>query len=569
MTVCLCAAFSVQAQTPFLRKRGSATQLYVHGRPMLILGGELHNSSTSSVEYMESIWPVMKAMNYNTVLAPVSWENIEPAEGVFDFTLVDAMLKGARKENLKLVLLWFGSWKNGGSINMPSWVKKDFRRFPRAKDSTGVSIEILSAFSDENMKADARAFRALMKHLREIDSQDNTVLMMQVENEAGILNTPRDYSSQAQALFNGPIPEELSQYLEKKGTVLTSDLLKVWKANGSRIRGTWEEVFGVGKKGDPQSRWEYQWRDMYYYTEELFMAYYYARYMGYVAAEGKKEYVIPMYVNAWLKSPDQPWTGLHPGGGPLPNVMDMYHCAAPAIDFLSPDIYVAHFTEIVEWYNQSENPLFIPETRGGTIGADRLLWAIGEHNLMGFSPFGVDGRRSPERPLPMADPLDPLSFAYGLLQGMASVVLSYQGTGKMRGMFLDQDNTRTSFTLGDYTVTADLYSRSSPVPAGGLLAAANTPPRRNNVSGGGFIIWLGGDEYLVFGRNLNVRFIPATPGKLPLAGIDRVYEGIFRNGEWIRGRLLNGDETHCSTFSGTGLKMPGMSIQKILLYRYK
>ncbi|NCD09552.1 MAG: glycoside hydrolase family 42 [Negativicutes bacterium] len=569
MTACLLTAISTQAQPPSLKKQGTATQLHVDGKPMLVLGGELHNSSTSSIDYMSPIWPVMKAMNYNTVLAPVSWETIEPQEGVFDFTLVDAMLEGARKEDLKLVILWFASWKNGGSIYMPSWVKRDFNRFPRAKDSTGTSIEILSAFSEENMKADARAFRALMKHLREVDQQYHTVVMMQIENEVGILNTPMDFSQNALELFNGPIPDQLGQYLKKNNKNITRDLERVWKARGSKTIGTWEEVFGISKKGDPSRRRDYDWHEPYYYTEELFMGYYYAQYMGYVAAEGKKEYDIPMYVNAWLKGPDYPWTGLHPGGGPLPSVMDMYRCAAPSIDFLSPDIYVPHFTEVVEWYDQLGNPLFIPETRGGSLGADRLLWCIGEHNLIGFSPFGTDGRRSPERPLPVSNPLDQLSLTYKLLQNMAPIILSVQGTGQMRGMFVDQDNTETTLTLGDYEITADLYSRSVPVPAGGPLASGNSRSVNRTVSGGGFIIWLGGDQFLVFGRNLNVRFKPASPDKLPLVAVDNVYEGVYSNGEWIPGRLLNGDETHCSTFSGTGLKMPGMSIQKITLYRYR
>jgi hypothetical protein len=152
---------------------------------------------------------------------------------------------------------------------------------------------------------------------------------------------------------------------------------------------------------------------------------------------------------------------------------------------------------------------------------------------------------------------------------MAPIILSVQGTGQMRGIFVDQDNAETKFTLGNYEITADLYTRSTPVPAGGPLTSGNSRTVNRTVSGGGFIIWLDQDQYLVFGRNLNVRFKPANPNKLPLAAVDNVYEGEYRDGEWIPGRLLNGDETHCSTFSGTGLKMPGMSIQKISLYRYK
>ncbi|MDR0973348.1 MAG: DUF5597 domain-containing protein [Prevotellaceae bacterium] len=552
-----------QSAAPTLRKQGTATQLIVEGKPFLMLAGELHNSSTSSIEYMEPIWPQMAAKNLNTVLAVVAWEQLEPVEGRFDFTLVDAMIRGAEKSNLKLVLLWFGSWKNGGSIYMPSWVKKDYKRFPRAQNEKGESIEILSTLSENSMKADAKAFAALMKHLKEFD-KNYTVLMVQVENEMGILNTVRDFSPAANAAFNGEIPADLSAFLSKNKNNLGAELSKVWKANGSKTKGTWEEVFGRSTVNHSD------WRAMSFYTEELFMAYHYAKYVGYIAAEGKKEYDIPLYVNAWLKGPDYPWTGRFPGGGPLPQVMDMWHCGAPAIDFLSPDIYLPIFTEVVANYDRLGNAIFVPETRGGAIGASRLLWALGEHNLIGFSPFGIDGRRGAPAPTPVPTgapvtgtnaprPVqtvagDPLADTYALLEGMTPMITAHQGKGTIRGMFIDQDNPTQSFELGDYIVTAD----------------ASSPRTIEANPAGGLIINLGKDEYIVIARGLNVRFAPKVPGNEPLIGIDKVYEGVFDNaGNWKPGRLLNGDETHCSTFSGTGLKMPGLSIQRITLYRYK
>ena len=549
---------------PALRTHGDAKQMTVNGQPMLLLAGELGNSSSSSEAYLADVWPGLKALNYNTILAAVTWELIEPEEGRYDFSSVEHLIRNAREYDMKLVLLWFGSWKNAASTYLPGWVKRDFRRFPRAEDASGKPLEILSTFSENNMKADARAFAALMRYIKEVDSAEQTVIMMQVENEPGILTTPRDFCPEAEAAFNGPIPKELSDYLKKNRKNLTPQLEKVWKENGSKTSGTWEEVFGKSKISGWEHTSERDWHEMYYYTEELFMGYYYAKYMGYVAAEGKKEYDIPMYCNAWLKGPDYAYTGMHPGGGPLPSVMDMYHCAGPAIDMLCPDIYIPNFTEVVEWYDQLGNPLFIPETRGGDLGVSRMLWAIGEHDLIGFSPFGIDrsARGADKKPV-----IDPLALAYGHLSGMQQLILEYQGTDSIRGFFVDMNNQKQTFVLGDYEVEVELVKPRTYASMGGP-APTNVRQMEQSANGGGFIILTPKGEYIVTGKNVNVKFTPAEPGELPYVGIEYLEEGVYVDGEWIKGRTLNGDQIHASIFTGTGLKMNSLGTQRVTLYRY-
>lgn len=560
----LVLASATLAGQPALRKHGNATQMTVNGKPMLLLAGELGNSSSSSEAYLKDVWPGLKALNYNTILAAVTWEMIEPQEGTFDFSSVDHLIKSAREYDMKLVILWFASWKNAASTYIPTWVKTDYKRFPRAEEGSGRPLEILSTFSDNNMKADAKAFAALMRHIKQVDAAQQTVIMMQVENEPGILTTPRDFCPEANAAFNGPIPKELGDYLKKNRNNLTPTLAKVWKENGSKTSGTWEEVFGKSKIGGWEHTGERDWHDMYYYTEELFMGYYYARYMGYIAAEGKKEYDIPMYCNAWLKGPDYPWTGMHPGGGPLPSVMDMYHCAGPAIDILSPDIYIPIFTEIVEWYDQLGNPLFIPETRGGDLGVSRLLWALGEHNLIGFSPFGIDrsARGADKRPV-----TDPLALAYAHLGGMQDFILQNQGTDAMRGFFVDVAHPSCSIEMGEYIVNIDLVMPRNYASMGGP-APTNVRQVEDSANGGGFIVLSPGGEYTVTAQNVNVRFAPKDPGKLPYIGIATLEEGEYIDGEWVKGRTLNGDQIHASIFTGTGLKMNSLGTQKVTLYRY-
>ncbi len=193
---------------PHLQQQGTAKQLVVDGKPYLALAGELRNSTTSSQAYMQPIWPRLTAAHLNTVLAAVTWELMEPREGRFDFTAVDHILKDARENNQRVVLLWFGTWKNGKSTYDPIWVKTNQTRFPLIQNEQGQSLGTLSTFSDANRDADSRAFGALMRHLRAVDGSKHTVLMMQVENEVGVLDTPRDFSPAANQAFNGPVPKE-------------------------------------------------------------------------------------------------------------------------------------------------------------------------------------------------------------------------------------------------------------------------------------------------------------------------------------------------------------------------
>ena len=262
---------------PQMRKTGSATQLVVDGKPLVMLAGELHNSSASGVEYMRRMWPHLKALGFNTVLAPVSWELLEPAEGEFSFTYVDTLVELARKHDQRLVLLWFGSWKNGVSSYAPGWVLKDTARFPRAKGSTHQNTkDMLSTLSPNNLQADAKAFAKLMRRLKQIDGREHTVLMIQVENDVGIKPETRDMSDDATRAYQSPVPPELLDYLVQHKDKLHPELLQRWGKSRFGRQGSWGELFGggpeaeevfsanscrwCGKTGCRRSRWRYYWR---------------------------------------------------------------------------------------------------------------------------------------------------------------------------------------------------------------------------------------------------------------------------------------------------------------------
>ena len=362
LALALATAFAAQAAPPRLEKHGSTQQLIVDGKPFLILGGELGNSSASSADYMRPHWPRLKAMNLNTVLAPVEWDLIEPVEGKFDWTSVDELLRDARAHDLKLVILWFGAWKNSMSTYVPSWVKRDQKRFPRVQVADGSSVEILSAFSANTRDADVRAFGAFMEYLKRVDGDKHTVLMVQVENEIGMLPIARERGTVADKLFAGPVPAELMRALGARGEKIEPELRGRWQKNGRKTAGTWSQVFGEDEWG-----------------AEVFTAWHYARFVEALVAAGKKRYDIPMYVNAALNRTGRK-PGEYPSGGPLPHLLDVWKAGAPSLDFLAPDIYFPNFAQLAARFNRADNMLFIPEANNATNsqGPANAFYSFGE-----------------------------------------------------------------------------------------------------------------------------------------------------------------------------------------------
>lgn len=572
---------------PYLLKTGNVTQFMVNDKPYLMLAGELHNSSMGGFAYMRPIWKRMADANLNTVVASASWELVEPIEGKYDFALVDSMILGARKENLKLIVIWFASWKNGMSTYTPAWVKRDTKRFPLVKDESGKTINVLSTLSTEARDADAKAFAALMKHIREIDSKNQTVIGMQVENEIGTLRTKRDFSDVANKAFNGPVPTELMNYLEKNKATIHPGVLEAWSKQGFKKAGTWEEVFGKGVRLE-------SWKDMSYLTEELFMAWNYAKYVGKVAAAGKAEYNIPMYVNTWIKQPGTSGhaPGNYPSGGPTPQMIDVWRAGAPAIDFIAPDIYaVSEYKYVCETYSMSGNPLFIPETRGGAEGAARAFFTFGEYNTICFAPFGIDGTGGSNA---ATDPeLLKIKDAYKNLKALTPIILKNQGSNNMSGLLLTQTSRTDSVILGGYkikgtmgrqyggadlagfdflgtaptttttTTTAGAPTTRPVTPVAAAPAPAPAPAAQSAPAqvGGAIVICTAPGEYIIAGTNMSISVTAEDSKASPNVGFISLEEGTLNGTTWVPIRRLNGDEFRLSL--GTDSK-----IFKIIMYKY-
>jgi hypothetical protein len=498
--VALAGALSLSAaEPPRLVRSAERVDLIVDGRPWLILGGELRNSSASTAEFMQPIWPHLRSLHLNTALVPVAWHQLEPQEGRFDFALVDALLDGARRHGLRLVLLWFGTWKNGVSGYAPGWVMTDPARFPR------LSAGALSPFGVATREADARAFRALLTHLREVDGDRQTVLMVQVQNEIG---TGPDRSPPATAAFAGPVPAALTAHLATHEAALQPYVRAPWVAQGRRSEGTWTEVFGPGPA-----------------TDDIFHAWHYARYVDHVAAAGKAAYPLPMFVNACQLRGAVFDPQKDPIGGPVAQVMDVWMAGAPALDVFAVDAY-RDFKAHCAAFRHRGNPLFIPEAGGWWSGDDpatvpaKVLYSFGEHHALAFSPFGIDNEF-------YRDHL--LGHVYRQLAGLVPQLAPLRGTKRLHGFYRTDDAKTETLAFEGYRLTVTYRDVPAPGP---------TPDPHGSF---GLVAQTGADEFLVLARGATLRFVSTDPAR-PAAVNLGVEEGEFVASRWQVRRVLSGDE---------------------------
>lgn len=517
---------------PCLRRSHGVTHLIVDGKPLLLLAGELHNSSASSLAYLDGVWARVVAARCNAVSVPVSWELVEPEEGVFDFTLVDGILDGARRHGLRVIPIWFGTWKNALSTYVPAWVKTDVARFPRAQTAPGVRSHCISPLSGDACRCDARAFAALMRHLAKHDRKEQTVVMVQVENEAGLLGAARDYSPAAEAAFAGPVPIALTAYLREHRGELTTDVRASWEGAGVRAAGSWSEVFGGA-------------------APEVFMAWHVARFTDRVAEAGKAEYALPMFVNAWLVQQTGERPGSYPSGGPVAKMMDIWRAAAPCIDALAPDIYLPDFQAVCAEYARSGNPLIIPEATKYTAAAN-VFPAMGTYDALCFAPFGIDSLERPEV----------LAESYGALAHLMPLIAAHQGTGRMigfaqghvirvqspNGPWVQQQSTPVRVELGGYHLEISFSADQ---------AESMTPGR-------GLIIAVSDTEYYVVAANCIVKWgAKADDQRVPeFVSVD---DGYFVDGQWRHGRRLNGDEAW-GEYQQFG---PALAMRRVVMHSFQ
>ena len=530
LIVCFIFTVNINAQIPFLKKNQyGATQLIVHGKPFLMLCGEANNSSGSNIPYMDKTLKSLRESHLNSVLASVSWEIIEPKEGAFDFTSVDELIRVARTNDMKLGILWFGAWKNGLSPYAPTWVISDTKRFNRVKWDNGDNTRTLSPLCAATLEADKKAYTALMKHIAEVDSKENTIIVMQIENEMGTLGQTRDFSKEANKMFESEVPAELIQYMVKNKATLETELKTPWENNGSKTKGTWAEVFG---KNDD--------------TDLFFMAWNYSRYANSIAEAGKKAYNIPMYVNAWMPNPrpNPGKPGNFPSGGPILSVLDVWKAGAPSIDMLSPDLYGGDFKDEAKFFHRADNPLFIPETNT-TDGPG--TYAFAQEDAICFSPFGIDNQGSI------------MIKEYGMLEQLMPLIAEYQGSGKMVGFFKSKGDTiGRDVQLNKDVMVSIKFQKPWRFPSATQTKTTDPFGRQRDPNSYGLLIQTGENEFVLAGFNLSVGANSTNPKKQ--VWLKDAWEGTYdSNGVWKPTMLHNGDEA--------GFLRSGDPVYRISAYR--
>jgi beta-galactosidase GanA len=511
-----------------------------------VRGGELSNSTANPTTSARS-WPKLKALNLNSVVVPVYWDVIEPAEGKFDWATSTASSPTRAPTTMRLVLLWFGSWKNSMSCYAPAWVKTDSARFLARAQFRRPADGNPHALRHHQSRHRRPRVCCADAPPREFDGKQHTVILVQVENEIGMIPEARDRQPGGGTAFAAPVPAELMAYLTAHRETLAPELRDAWVARGARTSGTWTEIFGDGPA-----------------TSEFFMAWAFGRYVEVVAKAGRAELALPLFANAALIRPGY-LPGQYPSAGPLPHLIDVWRAAAPTLDFIPRHLF-PELHRVGRRYTRSGNPLFVPEALRSPDAAVNVLYAFGAHDAIGFCPFAIESNTEPAAGY--------LAASYDLVRQLTPLLVEKQGKGLTAGLLQESLDNRQpqQVRLGRWIFNTSFERAAPPSLADGLAVVVGTENsalagggRAGAAPAGGLVIALGEDEFLFAGIGLTVTFSSTLPGQQ--AGILNVAEGRFVDGTWVHERWLNGDQTH----QGRHVRLePGrFCLQRVKLYRYR
>jgi hypothetical protein len=402
-----------------LKKLNGHTALYVDNNPFIILGLQLDCDSCYDSSTIDDLMKQIGVLGGNTAACLLYWRLIEPEEGQYDFSILESMIESAKRYDLRIVLVWFGSYKNACTHYAPDWFQNTPQKYRHAHLESGEQLRYVACPNcNESLEKDKQAVVKVFEYLRDYDTEKR-VILFQVNNESGLIGTDRCYCEECNYLF------EQGNY----------------KATDKAI------------------------------ANEIFSAESILRYMEKIAKPAKEIYPLPCYMNAWLAhhTPDHKPGSEYPSGGPVYRVLDVYMQNKKFIDFVSPDIYTPgykDFMRISKEYCLEENPLYIAEhALGKTSRAFKnLYYALGKFSAIGFDPWAIDCAFPDVMEQPLYDLMQKKfsDEAYDIMESYIPVrdamipIAERQGTENMKYFVQEESDTEYVMDFGDIIVKAQL-----------------------------------------------------------------------------------------------------------------
>jgi len=459
---------------PHLEEINDHRVLIVDGKPFIILGLQWDCDGCYTPEDMDPFFEHGESMGLNTASLLLYWREIEPEEGKYNFTMLDHRIDIARKHHMKIVLVWFASFKNGCLTYAPDYVRKDHQRFRKVKDKKGSQhTNNCCPTAEETHKRDELALIQIFNHLKEVDSKDHTVILFQMENETGIFGTNRCYC----------------------------DI-----CNNKYSKFDYKSEYGVQ-------------------AEEAFSATCIAEYCDSLAKTIKEIYPIPVYMNAWLPAAyvNQRPGFDYPSGGPVPGMLALYYKTIKHIDFLSPDIYqygYRDFNYYSKIYTAKDNPLFIAEcaTGKGARTEKNIFYAIGYYAAIGYDPWAINRCCPGFMSEPLVNTADgkwseeayELHKSYKMINEAIYPIVMAQNTENLK-TFVEEEGDNgilLSFNELDVEIKFDHPKKSAR----------------------GFVIRQTKDEFILVGAGAHISFSKKGGERVPVSIVE---SGLFNDNKWI------------------------------------
>lgn len=506
-----------------------------NGSPFMVVGVQAHNSSTGTLLIQKAI-RVVKEYGGNCLEAPVYWYRLEPEKDRYDMSLVKELIDETREAGLKLIILWFGTSKNGHPNYVPEYIKQDSGTYYIAKGPDGAPVASLSPHCMRTLERDERAFGKLMGFLKEYDEETQTVLAVQIENEMGYANTDMDYSKEAAAAYMQEVPNCL------KGIALEDSGID--SLRNSISISPWRKQFGR-------------------YAHEAFSAWHHAKYIGQIAKTGKQIYGLPMFTNVMVGENGYEEAGLcYNAGAAVGRVLDIWKAGAPDLDFIGPDIYNQNrqeYMRICRRYDRKDNPLFIPESPlFGEANAMNAILAAADFGAIGICCFGAEHALNEDGKL--NEKCRSMAVTMRTIANLAPLLIRYRKTGNTYAIAEEEFETKRYIKLEGYHVIAH-FLHNGQFHLGYTQEPTDwTGNDKTQIRGRALLIQTGEHEFFAGGAGVAFDFI-----KRPAACDEKSYihmssrqwsqlnflsveEGHFENGNWIVDFMRNGDETNFSHY---------------------